>query len=287
MLLKGCFCSPFFGGIMQDYKLIACDMDETALTSDLRLTERTINAMEKAVSAGKHVVFTTGRSYRLTKPYIDMVRGMRYALIGTGATGLDLTEGKTLFRHDIDEETIKWILAASAGYDILPLIFIRNDVLCPSWIAERAEEFHVGKYAESYRRYLDPVENPFPVFMENPQPVEKILLLFTNSMEKEMIYGEIQNLPVSFTSVSDYSLEINANGVSKARGLKLLCSHLGISLSECIAVGDAQNDMELIRNAGLGLAVANSKKALLDIADQVVPSNDEDGVAVAIEQYLL
>ena len=73
---------------MQEYKLIACDMDETALTSDLRLTERTIEAMEKALSAGKHVVFTTGRSYRLTKPYIDQVNGMRYALIGTGATGM-------------------------------------------------------------------------------------------------------------------------------------------------------------------------------------------------------
>ena len=108
---------------MQDYKLIACDMDETALTSDLRLTEPTIRAMEKALSGGKHVVFTTGRSYRLTKPYADMVRGMRYALIGTGATGLDLTDEKTLFRHDIDDETIKWILAASAGYDVLPLIF--------------------------------------------------------------------------------------------------------------------------------------------------------------------
>ena len=247
---------------MQDYKLIACDMDETALTSDLRLTEPTISAMEKALSAGKHVVFTTGRSYRLTKPYADMVRGMRYALIGTGATGLDLSDEKTLFRHDIDDETIKWILAASAGYDVLPLIFI-------------------------YRRFLDPVDNPFPVFMENPQPVEKILLLFTNSMEKDMVYGEIQNLPVSFTSISDYSLEINANGVSKARGLKLLCGYLGISLSECIAVGDAQNDMELIRSAGLGLAVANSQKELLDIADGVVPSNDEDGVAAAIEQYLL
>ena len=106
-------------------------------------------------------------------------------------------------------------------------------------------------------------------------------------MEKDMVYGEIQNLPVSFTSISDYSLEINANGVSKARGLKLLCGYLGISLSECIAVGDAQNDMELIRSAGLGLAVANSQKELLDIADGVVPSNDEDGVAAAIEQYLL
>ena len=58
-------------------------------------------------------------------------------------------------------------------------------------------------------------------------------------------------------------------------------------MSECIAIGDAQNDMEMIRSSGLGLAVANSQKAVLDIADEVVPSNDEDGVAVAIEQYLL
>ena len=191
---------------MQEYKLIACDMDETALTSDLRLTEQTIEAMEKALSAGKHVVFTTGRSYRLTKPYIDQVNGMRYALIGTGATGMDLMEGKTLFRHDIDEETIKWILAASAGYDMLPLIFIGKNVLCPSWIADRASEFHVGKYAESYRKYLDPVDNPFPVFPKIHLQVDSSEVRLFPAIRIVLLHQDLNDRYLSYSHVFLLSL---------------------------------------------------------------------------------
>lgn len=272
---------------MQQYKLLACDLDETTLTSDLRLSEGNIAAMKDALRAGKHIVFTTGRSILLTQPYIDLVPGMRYALTGTGATGIDLVEKKDLFRTDIDDETIKWIMSAAAGFDILPFLFIGKDVLCPTWTADRAEEFHVGKYADSYRKYLHPEGDPFPMFMENPSPVEKINLMFTNEMEKDMVYEQIQNLPVSFTSITPYVLEINANGVSKAQGLTRLCRHLGIDMSECIAVGNAENDMELIRKAGLGLAVENAQKEILEAADAVVPSNDNDGVAEAINRYLL
>lgn len=272
---------------MQQYKLLACDLDETTLTSDLRLSEGNIEAILTALSAGKHIVFTTGRSFLMTKPYIDLIPGMRYALIGTGATGIDLIEKKDLFRTDIDDETIKWIMSAAAGFDVLPLLFIGKEVLCPTWIADRAEEFHVGKYESSYRKYLHPEGEPFPMFMENPSPVEKINLLFTNEMEKEMVYEQIQNLPVSFTSITPYALEINANGVSKAQGLKKLCEHIGVEMSECIAIGDAENDIELIRRAGLGLAVKNAQKEVLDVADAVVPSNDDDGVASAIHKYLL
>ena len=272
---------------MEQYKLLACDLDETTLSSDLTMSENNIRAMAQAIDSGKYVVFTTGRSYLLTKPYIDLVPGMRYALIGTGATGIDVVEDKDLFRTDIDEETTKWILSAAAGYDLLSFLFIGREVLCPTWAADRAEEFHVGKFADSYRRYLDPKGDPFPIFMENPGPVEKVNLMFTNEMEKEMVYEQIQNLPISFTTIAPCSLEINANGVSKAQGLKKLCRHLGIELSECIAIGDSENDLDLIRKAGLGLAVENAQQQVLDAADAIVPSNNNDGLAVAIHKYLL
>lgn len=272
---------------MNNYKLIACDLDKTTLTTDLKLTNKTVQCMEEAIRQGKYVVFNTGRSLRLTDPYVKMVNGMRYGLICTGATGIDFNRENELFRHDIDEETVKWILSAAAGLDLLPFIFMGKDVLCPTWAADRADDFHVGQFEYSYRKYLEPVENPFATFMEFPSSVEKICFMFTNTMERDLVYEQIQNLPVSFTSISPYSLEINANGVSKAKGLRLLCKHIGISLSECVSIGDGDNDIELIREAGLGLAVSNAQKIILEAADDIVPDNDHDGVAFAIEKYLL
>ena len=76
-------------------------------------------------------------------------------------------------------------------------------------------------------------------------------------------------------------------GVSKAVGLRKLCEHLHIPISETIAVGDAPNDLEVLKAAGLAVAMGNSRQQILDMADVVVSDCDHDGCAEAIHQYLL
>ena len=83
------------------YKLLAADMDATALNSKKELTPANVNAMEKAIAQGKTVVFSTGRSISLVKPYIDMVRGMRYAVTGSGASVIDTQTGKKFLYETI------------------------------------------------------------------------------------------------------------------------------------------------------------------------------------------
>ena len=105
------------------YKLLAADMDATALNSKKELTPANVNAMEKAIAQGKTVVFSTGRSISLVKPYIDMVRGMRYAVTGSGASVIDTQTGKKFLYETIDPETVKYIAARAAGY-VMPIFFI-------------------------------------------------------------------------------------------------------------------------------------------------------------------
>lgn len=92
---------------------------------------------------------------------------------------------------------------------------------------------------------------------------------------------------MSITSHTARSIEINASGVSKAKGLRALCKALGIDMSEVIAVGDAQNDEQMLKAAGLKVAMANGSDTVRSIADVIVPDCNSDGVAAAIEQYLL
>lgn len=105
------------------YKLLAADMDATALNSKKELTPANVSAMEKAIAQGKTVVFSTGRSISLVKPYIDMVRGMRYAVTGSGASVIDTQTGKKFLYETIDPETVKYIAARAAGY-VMPIFFI-------------------------------------------------------------------------------------------------------------------------------------------------------------------
>ena len=82
-------------------------------------------------------------------------------------------------------------------------------------------------------------------------------------------------------------LEILASGVSKGSALHYLATHLNMSVDEVIAIGDNRNDVEMIREAGLGVAVANAHPDVKQVADMITDSNDDDGVAKVIEQYFL
>ena len=122
------------------YKLLAADMDSTALNSKKELTPRTVAAMEKAIEQGKIVVFSTGRSISLVKPYIDMVRGMRYAVTGSGASVIDTLTGEKLLYETMDPETVKYIAARAAGY-VMPIIFIEDKTYSSSWCVDNCADF--------------------------------------------------------------------------------------------------------------------------------------------------
>ncbi|MCF0136782.1 MAG: HAD family hydrolase [Oscillospiraceae bacterium] len=269
------------------YKLLATDMDGTALTKDKRLSPRTVAAMQKATDQGKFIVFTTGRSISLIKPYMDAVKGMRYAITASGGTVIDTQTGNYLVHRKIDIETVKRIIAAASGSYAYPILFYDNATFGSSWCVDRLEDFGLPAYAPIYRSFMNLVDDSMSYFMEHPAELEKFNLFFGNDYEADEVYERIKELPVRFTSRTKTSLEINAPGVSKAEGLRVLCSHLGIDISETIAVGDAENDEELLTAAGLNVAVANGTEKVRALADIITDDNENDGVAKIIEQYLL
>ena len=268
------------------YKLLAADMDATALNSKKDLTPRTVHAMEKAIEQGKIVCFSTGRSLSLVQPYIDMVRGMRYAVTCAGGSVLDTYTGEHFLFKTIDPETVKHIIAAAAGY-VMPVIYIDDTAYTSAWCIDSCDDFGVKEFEPIYRIAIKVVDDAFAAFMQDPHPVTKLNLLFASDGEADEVYEKIKTLPITFTNRGPRGLEINASGVSKAVGLEALCAKLGIDMSETIAIGDSLNDIEMLSSAGLNIAVENAKDKVKSIANVIVPDCDHDGVAYAIEQYLL
>lgn len=268
------------------YKLLATDMDSTALNSKKELTPKTVSAMEKAIAQGKTVAFSTGRSISLVQPYIDMVRGMRYVITGSGASVIDTFTGEKLFYKTLDPETVKHICAAAAGY-VMPIFFINDKTYSSAWCVDNCADFGLSAYEPIYRRGMTLVDDAFAFFMQSPAPVEKLNLFFADDGDADVVYERIKSLPVCFTSRTAHSLEINAVGVSKAKGLKTLCDRLGIGMDECVAMGDAQNDEEMLAAAGLKVAVANASARVKAMADVIAPDCESDAAAAVIEQYLL
>lgn len=270
-----------------EYKLLAADMDGTALDDNKNLGKRTVKAMERAIASGKTVLFSTGRSISLVKPYIDMVHGMRYAVTASGASVLDLETGEKLLYKTIDPETVKYIIAQASGRYVMPVMFIDSKSYSSRWCVDSCADFGFSAYEPIYRECMNIVDDVFAMYMENPEPVEKFNLFFANDYEAAEVLEKLREFPVTFTCATDTSLEINASGVSKAEGLKTLCARLGIEPNECIAVGDSENDEPMLKLAGLSAATANGTDKVKAMADIIVPDCNNDPVAQIIDEYLL
>lgn len=269
------------------YKLLAVDMDATALNSNKQLGKKTIEAMEKALAAGRHVLFCTGRGISFVSPYIEQVRGMRYAVTASGAEVLDVEQGESILKCSLDPETVKYIIAAAMGSYCLPVIYMNGESYGTAWTVDNTEDFGLKAFEPIYRKRMILCEDAFAYFMENPQPVEKLNLFFADNSTAAELLPRIKELPMRFTTLTSHSMEINAVGVSKARGLEVLCKRLGLTMDECICAGDAQNDIEMLRAAGLAIAVDNASREVKDICDAVVSDCDNDPVAEIIEQYCM
>ena len=270
-----------------EYKLLAADMDGTALDDNKNLGERTVKAMERAIASGKTVLFSTGRSISLVKPYIDMVHGMRYAVTASGASVLDLETGEKLLHKTIDPETVKYIIAQASGRYVMPVMFINDKSYGSRWCVDHCADFGLDTYGPIYRRHMNIVDDVFSMYMESPEPVEKFNLFFANDYEAAEVLEKLRELPLTFTCVTDSSLEINASGVSKAEGLKTLCARLAIEPAECIAVGDSENDEPMLKLCGLSAATANATDKVKAMADVLAPDCNNDPVAQIIDEYLL
>ena len=134
-----------------------------------------------------------------------------------------------------------------------------------------------------------PVEDVMALFEERKAPTDKVHALFRTKEEREKAWQEVEKeVPdIEITGALSNNIEVNAKGVNKGRGLLILGELLGIRREEIMAVGDGSNDIAMLREAGLGVAMENATDEVKAAADAITLSNDREGAAAAIEKYVL
>lgn len=268
------------------YKLIAFDMDGTLLNSRKEISPRTMEAIARAASAGKTVALDTGRCIPELTPYLGSIPGLRYAVCGSGSMVYDVEARRVVRSRPIPVELVRKILDASRLEDLMVHILSERSVVESSKI-ERMEHFGLGRFRPLFERIVTPVEDVYAWYESNPVPLEKINLHHATAEGRGRTRGRLAPLGLSLADELESSLEISAPGVDKGSGLRELCGILGISPDECIAVGDSYNDLEMLRTAGLPLAMGNANESARSLARAVLPDCDHDGCAEAIDKYLL
>ncbi len=273
-----------------DIRLIAFDLDGTLLDDDKNISEENLRAMERAAEKGIALVPATGRIYRGLPELLRSLPFLRRYILVNGAYVYDAGEDRCLVREDIGCARALEFLAYADTLGVLYDCYQDNwGYMTERMLEEALRVVPSAATRELIRTLRSPVPELKRYLRQKGTGVQKLQLYFTDSEQR---LRELEKLPGLFPDLSISTsvfcnIEINARGATKGRALLSLCEELRLDPSQTMALGDDTNDLEMLQKAGLGVAMANANPAVLDAADAVTGSNNENGFAAAVEKYAL
>lgn len=267
------------------YKLLAVDMDGTVLNSDKKISPRTKVALNELMKRGVYVVVSTGRDLAELADYRDEFKSMNYGILISGGMIYDLLRDAPIKIHAVDEPTIfKLIDFGLETRAMIHLHTIKKSVAREADIQNMAV-FGMGVYQSMFDRICARCDDPKEYVRAHPGEVIKVNLYHRDKISRDKNFERINALNLSISYAEAFNLEMSPANVTKGSGLRELCDFLKLDLSETVAIGDADNDREILQTAGLGVAMGNASDAIKNLADFVTLDNDNDGVAFAIEKF--
>lgn len=270
-------------------KLLALDLDGTTLRSDGTLSPFNREALLDAWEAGMHIVVASGRAFASLPEEVMTLPCIEYAITSNGATVYEAGTGTRIQAHYLKRAAVEKLLSIAREHGIMVEGFVDGIPYSQRDYVEDPMRFGASDYSVSYvKRTRRPVEDIFAFLREHGEELDSLDLI-TGDMElkarlRERITAEVED--VYLTSSVATLLELSDAHAGKASGLRFLAEYLGVSREETAAFGNAENDVDMMQWAGTGVAVANSPADVCAAADQVVPSNDEDGVGWWIRRNL-
>lgn len=269
------------------FRMVGFDLDGTLLTTDKRLTGYTREILTRAVQEGIVVLPITGRPLAGVPKEISGFEGVRYMITSNGARVVK--DGVSIKENLLPLEKARKILDIFEDYDTLRDVYYDGQGYMPKAFLARISEYvsspEMVKYMVSTRI---PIEDIRAKFDEENRSLDKMQALFLNREEKDEAWKRVEALgDLEVTGALSLNIEVNGGGVHKGAALLWLAERLGIGREEIMVFGDGLNDIGMIREAGCGVAMANAVPAVIGAADMVTLSNDEDGVAKAVEEYVL
>ena len=261
-----------------EIRLIAADMDGTLLDDEKGIPEENLRVFRECAARGIEIVPATGRTMRGLPDELRNLPGVHYAILTNGAQVVDLAKNEIIDSCRIPVALAEKIMmmARTSPDEIMYDVYVGG-------IGYTMPEFYndVYKYvsseglAELVRRTRDTVPDNIAYLKERGQDAEKINMFF-----RDMALSKLLGIRVS-SSIPN-NLEINAEGADKGGALLRLAARLGIARESTMGFGDGENDLSMIRMAGIGVAMENGHESVKEAADYITKTNNEAGVAKAI-----
>ncbi len=257
--------------------VIALDLDGTLENSQHAITPRTQSAIAAAQAQGVTVIIATGKTYfsgrqareklALDTPSVHSQGLMVYA-----------GDGSILYERDLSAEIVRDVVTNAAKFGSDVIAYSRGRTLATE---RNAQTVVLEKYGEPPLTLVDslltePTQKLIAV--AEPEQIVRLRAVLTDHLagRASLVQANLAHM-----------LEILPLGASKGDGVRRVLEHLGFGAGQLLAIGDGENDIEMLQMAAIGVAMGNAGQHVKDSADFVTASNDEDGVAIALEKFVL
>lgn len=259
-------------------KLVAVDLDDTLLSSEITISEGNKRALAECRAKGVQVVIATGRMFRAATRFAEELELDLPIITYQGALVKSL-DHQEWFHHVIEKEQAARLIEDLKSYGLQLNVYM-NDQL----YVEKLNDFG-SEYVRFSR--VDHFVTSFPEGLVAP-PTK--ILLAGNPAVLDGIHQEVLTEfggELTINKSKEFFLEFGNLKSKKSYALNELAESLGIRPEEILAVGDGMNDLDMIAYAGIGVAMGNAQKEVQEIADYITDTNDRDGVARALEKFVL
>lgn len=278
---------------MSKIKVIIMDVDGTLTNSKKVITKKTKDALIKAQDNGVLLILASGRP---TSGLMDFAKELKmdknHGLLVSfnGSKVVDCETGEVLFNETMSIEQGQAVLEHMKNFNVKPMIdkgdyMYVNDVF-DNQINYKGEILNIIQYESRGGKFKLCEKDDLAAFAD--YPLNKILTAgdpeYLKEHYKEMMEPFKDTLSCMFTA--DFYFEFTANGIDKAKALDTVLIPMGYKREEMIAFGDGHNDASMVKYAGIGVAMANAVDDLKAIADEITLSNEEDGIAHILSEYI-
>lgn len=278
---------------MNEIKLIALDMDGTLFNNQGEIAPGEKETLKRATETGVAVAVATGRAYGELPVEMLSEIGIRYAITGNGSGIYRLPEGINLYSDCIESGVLCRILKELKKMDVYYDIYVEGKV------------------------YAEPAVKPIVCKMDMPPALHEHILRTRNWVEDLTAFldqcgKQAEKTTVNFALLEDgtyqgreetarllggypqiqylcggyHNWEFTKAGVTKGTGLKLLADRIGVRMNQTMACGDSENDLPMLREAYLSVAMGNAEEEIKRTSDFVTLSNEESGVAYAVDKFI-
>ena len=270
-------------------KCIVLDLDRTTLDQEGKLSVENRKTLEELIAKGIEVVIASGRAYATLPTDVMTVEGIRYAVCCNGATVYDVQTGQCIRRCLLSADAVEAVLSVTADELVSYEGFIDGTAYAGREYIENPVKYGATPQAVAYVQSTRHKQEDIIAFLrENKNRLDSMDVIVRDNESKVRIWDKISKATQEayITSSVSQLIEIADQNAGKKAGVEFVADKLGINREEIAAFGDADNDIDMLKYAGIGIAMENASEGCKAAADYITTHHAENGVSYGVREIL-